>query len=247
MSRKREFALLAAGLLTGLALRGPAAQAADYLKATLSTQPVCVNGQQVQLESYLIHGNNFVKLRDIGKTVGFNVYWDGAAVQIETEKPYTGKAPMAVSEEHTQTENPNTGNPPVAVSEESVLAALDTLRARYPHGSVYPAPYTSTSGGPYGTSASNCAGWAVLCSDAAFGALPWRRVERPAWEQIRPGDLIEVRSSQLSHGMIVLERTEEYIEVTESGTDQKVLWGGQYFRWWLEQQPAYVLYTRYPA
>ena len=35
------------------------------------------------------------KLRDIGKAVGFEVYWDGDAkcVQVESKKPYTGEAP----------------------------------------------------------------------------------------------------------------------------------------------------------
>ena len=33
---------------------------------------------------------------------------------------------------------------------------------------------------------------------------------------------------------------------TESGTNNKARWGGQYFRWWLEEQPGYTLYTRYP-
>ena len=37
-----------------------------------------------------------------------------------------------------------------------------------------------------------------------------------------------------------------YIKVTESGTNNHVRWGGQYFRWWLEKQPHYISYTRYP-
>ena len=72
-------------------------------------------------------------------------------------------------------------------------------------------------------------------------------MDRPGWEQIRPGDLVEMRGGGLNHGVIVLERTEDYILTTESGTNQKVYWGAQYFRWWLEDQPTYVLYTRYPT
>ena len=37
-------------------------------------------------------GSNYVKLRDVGELVGFNVYWDGA-VQIDSNAPYTGIAP----------------------------------------------------------------------------------------------------------------------------------------------------------
>ena len=59
-----------------------------------------MDGQKAEMEAYNIHGNNFVMLRDIGEAVGFNVYWDGKSVQVESGKPYTGVAPLpnAVSE-----------------------------------------------------------------------------------------------------------------------------------------------------
>ena len=53
------------------------------------------------MEAYVINGNNYVKLRDIGEQVGFNIYWDSAngCVQVESGKPYTGTTPQkAVSE-----------------------------------------------------------------------------------------------------------------------------------------------------
>lgn len=109
-----------------------------------------------------------------------------------------------------------------------------------------PAYYRSTSNGPYGVSSTNCAGWATLCSDTAFGNLPWRRVDRPSWEQIRAGDLVEYRNGTTHHVVVVLDRTDEYISTTESGTNNKARWGGQYPQWWLEDQPTYILYTRYP-
>ncbi len=39
-----------------------------------------------------INGSNYVKLRDAGRQVGFNVYWDNG-VQVDTGAPYTGVAP----------------------------------------------------------------------------------------------------------------------------------------------------------
>lgn len=45
---------------------------------------------------------------------------------------------------------------------------------------------------------------------------------------------------------MVISKTDDYVEVTESGTHNKAIWGGQYFKWWLEQQPGYTLLTRYP-
>ena len=130
-------------------------------------------------------------------------------------------------------------------TEESVQAALAQLKQTYPTGSTYPTPYRSTSGGPYGCGVT-CSGWATLCSDAAFGDLPWRRVDKPSWDQIRPGDLIRYDNSSNGHVVVVVKKTDEYIKVTESGLNNKARWGGQYFKWWLEEQPGYTLYTRYP-
>ena len=82
------------GMFAGLTLCGPAAQAATNLTATLNNQPIYVDGQRVFMTAFAIGGNNYVKLRDVGEAVGFNVYWDGIAVQVESSKPYTGVAPV---------------------------------------------------------------------------------------------------------------------------------------------------------
>ena len=230
MSGKREAIIMGIGIMAGLTLSGPVAQAATTaLTATLSNQPIYVDGVQASMAAYGIAGNNYVKLRDIGEAVGFNVYFDGSAVQIESDKPYTGEAPAKP-----------------ALTEEGVQTTLWALRDTYPTGTVYGAFYRSYSSGPYGAAPTHCAGWATLCSDTAFGNLPWRRVNSPSWEDIRPGDLIRYDNAYGGHVIVVLDKTVEYILVTESGTNNKVRWGGLYFRWWLEEQPGYALFTRYP-
>lgn len=91
MSKKKDWLLLGTGLLVGLALGPTAAHAAEeWFKATPSTQIFIVDGQTVDLEAYAIHGNNFVMLRDIGKTVGFDVSYDAQfnAAVIDSSKPY---------------------------------------------------------------------------------------------------------------------------------------------------------------
>ena len=238
----------ALGVFAGQTLCGPAAQAATNLTATLSNQPIYVDGQRVSMTAYQIGGNNYVKLRDVGEAVGFNVYWDGSAVQVESGKPYTGVGPVsqtyptqpvqqAIPAQQTTT----------APTEESVQAALRALREQYPNNTAWPAPYHSTSGGPYGTTISNCAGWAILCSVAAFGNLPWRRVNNPTWDQIRAGDLVEYSNPQGRHVVVVVSKTDDSMAITDSGTTQKAYWGGKYFRYWLEEQPGLTLYTRYPS
>ena len=69
MSRRKEIALVAAGILAGIAVSGPATQAAAGLMANPSSQKFYINEQRIPLEAYEINGSNYVKLRDIGQTV----------------------------------------------------------------------------------------------------------------------------------------------------------------------------------
>ena len=67
MNRLKNTGLVLCGLVLGLSLSAPAAQAVESLKATLSTNRILVDGQEVHLTAYNINGNNYVKLRDIGE------------------------------------------------------------------------------------------------------------------------------------------------------------------------------------
>ena len=78
--------------ILGVVLSGAGVAYAADVTAEPSTNIIYVDGRQVELEAYLIGGNNYVKLRDIGQAVDFNVFWDGA-VQIRSDAPYTGEAP----------------------------------------------------------------------------------------------------------------------------------------------------------
>lgn len=72
---KGKFLQFVLGVLTGAALFGGASAAAAGLMAQPAWSPIFVDGQQVQMTAYNILGNNYVKLRDIGRAVGFNVYY----------------------------------------------------------------------------------------------------------------------------------------------------------------------------
>ena len=86
------------GLALGFALSSPTAQAVEGILAQRCTSPILLNGAPVEIEAYNINGHNYFKLRDIGKAVGFNAYWNAedGTVQIETNRPYTGEAPAKV-------------------------------------------------------------------------------------------------------------------------------------------------------
>ena len=94
--RGKRLALVLAGILIGCILSGPVAHAAaEAISACRSNHKVCVDGKQVELEAYVIEGNNYVRLRDVGMAVGFNVWWDeeSRTVMIAGDRPYTGLAP----------------------------------------------------------------------------------------------------------------------------------------------------------
>jgi hypothetical protein len=51
--------------------------------ATVSAAKVSLNGALIQLEAYLIGGNNYFKLRDVGRVMDFGVTWSAEANRIE--------------------------------------------------------------------------------------------------------------------------------------------------------------------
>ena len=91
-----------AGLLIGAVLFGGTAAYAAGLTAEPSRHTVYLDGDLIELEAYTIEGSNYVKLRDVGKLLDFNVYWDGA-VQIDSAAPYTGEASPAAPEPEPET------------------------------------------------------------------------------------------------------------------------------------------------
>ena len=127
MHRLKNTGLVLCGLVLGLSLSSPAAQAVESLKATLSTNRILVDGKEVRLTAYNINGNNYVMLRDIGRAVGFNVYWDSDAkcVQVESGKPYTGEAPVT-SAEAKPVEQP--AQTDVAAAKQDIIDRTNALR-----------------------------------------------------------------------------------------------------------------------
>ena len=122
---------LIAGILIGITLFGGSSVLAAGITAERSTNRVYVDGQEVRLTAYNINGNNYVMLRDIGREVGFNVYWndDARCVQVESDKPYTGIAPVkaGTSEPASQPEV-TTPADEVAVAKQDIVDRTNALR-----------------------------------------------------------------------------------------------------------------------
>ena len=147
MSRKREAVFMGIGILTGITLCGPAAQAATKaITATLSNQPIYVNDQKVEFEAYMIHGNNFVQLRDIAQAVDFGATYDVVtnSVHIDPDAPYQEEAkqnePSQTSPTHLRRKaskppsgRSGTSAPPTAVMETSIARTATAPLRHGPH------------------------------------------------------------------------------------------------------------------
>lgn len=127
MKNTKSVALLLAGAVLGASLASPAAHAAaQFLRAQRTPHPIYVDGQRVEMETYAIEGSNYVKLRDIGQAVGFEVYWDGSAARIVSDQPYTGQPPTHATT--TATPNHSTRANPAAFTGYLTAEVYDTIR-----------------------------------------------------------------------------------------------------------------------
>jgi len=73
--------------MTGTELKG---SASSNETAQISNDAIYVNGQKVEAEVYKIGGNNYFKLRDLGKALDFYVGWSkGEGMYIESGRSYT--------------------------------------------------------------------------------------------------------------------------------------------------------------
>lgn len=97
MKRKQLIPAVLAGTLIGAALVGPASAGVAALTAAPSTQTFYIDGKQVDLEAYVIHGHNYVQLRDVGRAVDFGVAYDQGAnrVLVDTSSPYTEESAVS--------------------------------------------------------------------------------------------------------------------------------------------------------
>ncbi len=90
LRKVRSVITFGAGVLVGMSLSVAGYAYATEIIATLSAQPIYVDGEQVEMTAYAISGNNYVRLRDIGESVDFDVSYDATtnSVHIDTTAPY---------------------------------------------------------------------------------------------------------------------------------------------------------------
>ena len=127
---KKPYTSFVTGLLVGVAMFGGATAHAAGIMAERSHHRIVVDGKEVQMEAYRIKGNNYVQLRDIGKAVGFEVYWDSAngCVQVESGKPYTGEAPAKAGPDKPESQPEPTAPADVDAMKQDIIDRTNALR-----------------------------------------------------------------------------------------------------------------------
>lgn len=157
---KKAITAMVTGMAIGAAL---VSEAAAGIIAEPTWQKIYVDGQQVSMTAYNIAGHNYVRLRDIGQQVGFNVYWEDG-VQIDTDAPYSGVAPlkgtdtqptiMEIREEMIQRINEvrrKHGVPELAVDQSLMNAAQECSAYLYTkHNNRVKCETVAASGYPHG-------------------------------------------------------------------------------------------------
>lgn len=141
MKTTKSIALLMTGAAIGMGLSGPAAHAvAEFVQAQRMPHPIYVDGQQVPMASYAIGGHNYVKLRDIGQAVGFEVYWDGSAARIISNQPYTGQPPTqpapSIAPQHSAQADPSVFTDYLTESVYDTIREAVTTRQTTPFSST---------------------------------------------------------------------------------------------------------------
>lgn len=62
-SKEKSTALLLSGVMLGVSLAGPAANAAtEFFQAQRTPHPIYVDGKKVQMETYAIDGHNYTQI-----------------------------------------------------------------------------------------------------------------------------------------------------------------------------------------
>ena len=166
--------------MLGAALCGGGAAYAGVM-AEQSRNTVYVDGQKVELDAYLINDNNYVKLRDVGQLVGFNVYWNGT-VQIQSDAPYTGEAP-AISTPAQKPEKPTASTTPTVSAAPDVSAKANPaiFTGGYTREAYNALRQTMESGGKSELfPISNDSFVSMQSVSAAFGQWPFYDIKRSA-------------------------------------------------------------------
>ncbi|WP_409969920.1 stalk domain-containing protein [Bengtsoniella intestinalis] len=233
-----------AGVLVGMNLSIAGYVYATEVMATLSTQPIFVDGEQVEMTAYSINGNNYVKLRDVGEAVGFNVSWnyDESRVDIDSTSPYIADdlgevAPATtnttVEEMLTVTQTSSTAAKDKytisidnttysdclangeAITETNILAVIDEILDIFPDGTSWG---DGTNGDFYVyRNGGGCNSFAWMCRDLLYGTACSPVTTHTDLSLAKAGDIVYLKNNSTGNGHWIVVAGQSVQTVT-SGT-----------------------------
>ena len=241
MSRfKRDMGMMLTGLALGALLTGGAVAAG--ITAEPAWSPIYVDGRQVQMTAFNIAGNNYVKLRDIGQAVGFNVYYQNG-VQVDSTAPYTGEAPAAaavqtagISQKETvrvscYKEGPLTAGDgtglmihpgeteyTVSSSDSSIVSVEKVLGRFWKANAISPGTANVTAVGPGGEAGS------VLITVTGSLQNEAPSVDLTANMEIRQELIRLINETRKANGVTELPVSEALMEAAQAISEQKYTW-----------------------
>ena len=138
--------------------------------------------------------------------------------------------------------------PEYDLSPETVYRKMIALKNEYYEGRPWTNnnQYVFTHYPPYSTyTGQGCVAFALILSDAAFGELPARRIDKGgfAYSDLRPGDILRVDNN--SHTVIILQVFSDHIEIAEGNYASSIHWGRTIDKQTVMNTTDYIL-TRYP-
>lgn len=127
------------------------------------------------------------------------------------------------------------------ITEENVRAILYGMKSEYPEGLRWTNENNYYSK-PLHMNAAGCAAFALLCSDTVFGELSSETHED--FTRVKAGDVLGVNHG--THWVVVLEKRENSVVVTEGNYNSSIHWGREISRTALENE-MFMAITRYPT
>ncbi len=163
-------------LIGGVLLNGNAIQAAvETVAAQRSTMLFFLNGSPVEVEAYVINGNNYLKLRDIAALVDFGVSYSEAsrAVMIDTMVGYTPEGQTQA--QPTQPVQPQEATH-VSYSDDANPAAFTATYTRTIYDALRQAIVTGQDSAPFALTSEEMQN-ACRAADAAVHVWPAYNLE----------------------------------------------------------------------
>ena len=105
----------------------------------------------------------------------------------------------------------------------NVYSDIIAMQEEYPEGTPWDnSNFYEWKGGIY-SGGYGCAGFAFMLSDAVFGSLPARKIDKVSYSSLRAGDILRVNND--SHSVIILKKQADHVVIAEGNFNSSVHWG----------------------